>query len=124
MPAAAAILHERHPSVDLRLTEAEPPEALRMLRAGYVDVALIFRHETADGTRTGTRDIAAGEDEDDPVAAMEHEDLREQLPLSEAVHLIMPDMHRRRRAAACPRRDRAVGGRPGPAGGPPLDRRL
>src|ERR1700722_16692236 len=46
VPAAAAILHARHPRVDLRLTEAEPPEALRMLRAGYVDVALIFRHET------------------------------------------------------------------------------
>jgi DNA-binding transcriptional LysR family regulator len=91
VPAAAAILHERHPSVDLRLTEAEPPEALRMLRAGYVDVALIFRHETADGTRIGSRDVAAGEDEDDPVAAMEHEDVREQLLLSEAVHLIMPD---------------------------------
>jgi DNA-binding transcriptional LysR family regulator len=91
VPAAAAILHERHPSVDLRLTEAEPPEALRMLRAGYVDVALIFRHETADGTRSGQRDAAAGDDEDDPVAAMEHEDVREQLLLSEAVHLIMPD---------------------------------
>jgi DNA-binding transcriptional LysR family regulator len=93
VPAAAAILHERQPSVDLRLTEAEPPEALRMLRAGYVDVALIFRHETADGARTASRDIAAGEGEDDPVpvAATEHEDVREQLLLSEAVHLIMPD---------------------------------
>ena len=45
VPAAAAMLRERHPSVDLRLTEAEPPEAVRMLRAGYVDVALVFRHE-------------------------------------------------------------------------------
>jgi DNA-binding transcriptional LysR family regulator len=45
VPAAAAMLHGKHPSVDLRLTEAEPPEALRMLRAGYVDMALIFRHE-------------------------------------------------------------------------------
>ncbi len=53
VPAAAAILHERHPSVDLRLTEAEPPEAVRMLRAGYVDVALVFRHEAADGGRRG-----------------------------------------------------------------------
>ena len=26
------------------LTEAEPPEALRMLRAGYVDVAVVFQH--------------------------------------------------------------------------------
>jgi DNA-binding transcriptional LysR family regulator len=48
VPAAAAILHARHPSVDLRLTEAEPPEALRMLRAGYVDVAIVFRHYQQD----------------------------------------------------------------------------
>ena len=52
VPTAAAILDDRHPGFDLRLTEAEPPEALRMLRAGYVDVALIFRHEADDG---GTR---------------------------------------------------------------------
>ena len=49
VPTAAAILHDRNPGFDLRLTEAEPPEALRMLRAGYVDVALIFRHEADDG---------------------------------------------------------------------------
>ncbi len=55
VPTAAAILDERHPGFDLRLTEAEPPEALRMLRAGYVDVALIFRHEADDG---GTRRAA------------------------------------------------------------------
>ena len=53
VPAAAAILHERHPSVDLRLTEAEPQEAVRMLRAGYVDVALVFRHEASDGGGLG-----------------------------------------------------------------------
>jgi DNA-binding transcriptional LysR family regulator len=45
VPMAAAMLRDKHPSVDLRLTEAEPPEALRMLRAGYVDVALVFRHD-------------------------------------------------------------------------------
>ena len=44
VPAAAAMLREHQPGVDLRLTEAEPPEALRMLRAGYVDVALVFRY--------------------------------------------------------------------------------
>jgi DNA-binding transcriptional LysR family regulator len=44
VPAAAALLREHQPSADLRLTEAEPPEALRMLRAGYVDVALVFRY--------------------------------------------------------------------------------
>ena len=44
VPAAAAWLESETPGLDLRLTEAEPPEALRMLRAGYVDVALVFRH--------------------------------------------------------------------------------
>ena len=44
VPAAAAMLRARQSSIDLRLTEAEPPEALRMLRAGYVDVALLFRY--------------------------------------------------------------------------------
>ena len=106
VPAAAAILHERHPSVDLRLTEAEPPEAVRMLRAGYVDVALIFRHEAADGGRRvsgtaagrrgGRQDKAARRQagrrpDDDPAQAADRDDLREQVLLSEAVHLIMPD---------------------------------
>jgi DNA-binding transcriptional LysR family regulator len=59
VPAAAAILYERHPTVDLRLTEAEPPEAVRMLRAGYVDVALVFRHEAAEDGRHGQRDADA-----------------------------------------------------------------
>jgi len=44
VPAAAARLEAEHPGMDLTLAEAEPPEALRMLRAGYVDVALVFRH--------------------------------------------------------------------------------
>jgi DNA-binding transcriptional LysR family regulator len=44
VPAAAAMLRGHQPGVDLRLTQAEPPEALRMLRAGYVDVALVFRY--------------------------------------------------------------------------------
>ena len=44
VPAAAAMLRAEYPGMDVRLTEAEPPEALRMLRAGYVDVALVFRY--------------------------------------------------------------------------------
>jgi len=81
VPAAAAMLRERHPSVDLRLTEAEPPEAVRMLRAGYVDVALVFRHEPEGD--------AVDEGDAEPLAA-ETGDMREQVLLSEAVHLIMP----------------------------------
>ena len=47
VPAAAARLEVETPGMDLMLTEAEPPEALRMLRAGYVDVALVFQHYQA-----------------------------------------------------------------------------
>jgi DNA-binding transcriptional LysR family regulator len=74
---------------------------VRMLRAGYVDIALVFRHESADGGRTGTRDTAANQlDKADPakadtadyqVANEESDDIREQVLFSEAVHLIMPD---------------------------------
>ena len=85
VPAAAAMLRERHPSVDLRLTEAEPPEAVRMLRAGYVDVALVFRHEPEGD---------AGGEGDAERAAAEPGDMREQVLLSEAVHLIMPSAPR------------------------------
>jgi DNA-binding transcriptional LysR family regulator len=95
VPAAAAILYERHPSVDLRLTEAEPPEALRMLRAGYVDVALVFRHETTEGGRAGSRDAqtaaAKAANDDAPVTVTEQDDVRELLLISEPVHLVMPD---------------------------------
>jgi DNA-binding transcriptional LysR family regulator len=119
VPAAAAILQERHPTVDLRLTEAEPPEALRMLRAGYVDIALIFRHDSADGglltpldaranapaaevatAGTPAAELAAAAAPRQrgtartgraDAAAPEHDALREQVLLAESVHLIMPD---------------------------------
>ena len=103
VPAAAAMLREYQPGVDLRLTEAEPPEALRMLRAGYVDVALVFRYSPdargADGQDAQGQDasLAAGN------PAAEHgaheparrrggiditEGLRERLLLDEQVHLV------------------------------------
>jgi len=69
-----------------------------MLRAGYVDVALIFRHETDEGGGRARRDAgretgpsAADEAPAPPSSAPDLEDLHEQVLLSEAVHLIMPD---------------------------------
>jgi DNA-binding transcriptional LysR family regulator len=44
VPAALSLLAERHPGVALELTEAEPPEAHEMLRAGTVDLALTFAY--------------------------------------------------------------------------------
>src|ERR687896_102050 len=55
VPAAVTKLAAAYPGLELRLTEAEPPEAVRMLRAGHVDVAVIFRYDDsapeADGVR-------------------------------------------------------------------------
>ncbi|MEV0150616.1 MULTISPECIES: LysR family transcriptional regulator [unclassified Nonomuraea] len=45
VPEAATRLSRDHPGLELRLTETEPPEALRMLRAGRVDVAVVFRYD-------------------------------------------------------------------------------
>jgi DNA-binding transcriptional LysR family regulator len=82
VPVAGSYLRGANPDLDLRLTEAEPPEALRMLRAGYVDVALIFRYST----EPASADVA----EDDEEAVDISEGLREKLLLEEPVHLITP----------------------------------
>ncbi len=93
VPTAAACLEAESPGMDLMLTEAEPPEALRMLRAGYVDVALVFRHYQ--------------EAADDGPPSGDDEGARGVLLLDEPVHLITP--------AACP----PPAGAPGPPAGEP-----
>ncbi len=45
VPRAAGILAGRHPGVSLGLTDSHPEEALQLLRAGHVDVAVIFRYD-------------------------------------------------------------------------------
>ena len=100
VPAAAAMLREHQPGVDLRLTEAEPPEALRMLRAGYVDVALVFRYSPdargADDQDVQKASVAAGNPAAEHGMSLPDEDggiditegLRERLLLDEQVHLV------------------------------------
>ncbi|GAA0551025.1 LysR family transcriptional regulator [Paractinoplanes ferrugineus] len=44
VPAAAAGFLTAYPSIDLRFAEAEPPAAMRALRSGAVEVALLFAH--------------------------------------------------------------------------------
>jgi DNA-binding transcriptional LysR family regulator len=78
VPAAAAMLRGQQDGIDLRLTEAEPPEALRMLRAGYVDVALVFRYSPEAAS--------PAPDDDDGVDVTDG--LRERLVLDEPVHLV------------------------------------
>ncbi len=78
VPAALSRLTAGHPGIDLLLAEAEPPEAMRMLRAGQVDVALVSRH-TQNGTPVGP-----------PAAA---EGARTRLILDEQVHLVTRPRH-------------------------------
>jgi DNA-binding transcriptional LysR family regulator len=103
VPAAAAMLRAEHPHMDLRLTEAEPPEALRMLRAGYVDVALVFRY--------CQQQAPAGP----PVP--DEDGTRGRLLIDEPVHLVT----RARTAPAATGRPGATG-EPGAASGPDLAR--
>ena len=45
VPEAAVALAQQHPGLELGLTDAHPEDALEQLRAGQVDVAVIFRYE-------------------------------------------------------------------------------
>ena len=45
VPQAAAVLTGRHSGLELSLTDVHPEDALHQLRAGQVDVALIFRYD-------------------------------------------------------------------------------
>ncbi|MEV5568969.1 LysR family transcriptional regulator [Spirillospora sp. NPDC052269] len=54
VPRAAAAFAADHPDVELRLSEAEPSEAVRALRAGEIDIAVMFAHTppaSPDGLR-------------------------------------------------------------------------
>jgi DNA-binding transcriptional LysR family regulator len=76
VPMAAARLEAENPGLDLTLAEAEPPEALRMLRAGYVDVALVFRHYQDGVTASPPGDSDEG--------------TRSRLLLDDPIHLVTP----------------------------------
>ncbi|NUP01132.1 MAG: LysR family transcriptional regulator [Hamadaea sp.] len=53
VPVAVARLANEHTGLDVRLTEAEPPQAVEMLRRGEVDVAVIFRYPETPLDETG-----------------------------------------------------------------------
>ncbi len=48
LPAAVADFARSHPRVELELEQLDPPAALRQLRAGEIDLAVIFRFEAGD----------------------------------------------------------------------------
>src|SRR5215472_3217089 len=93
VPAAAARLEAESPGTDLMLAEAEPRDALRMLRTGDVDVALVFRHYLQDA--------------DPQPPGADEQGARGTLLLDEPVHLVTP-------ADPAP-----APGAPAPSSGPP-----
>src|SRR5690348_14621142 len=55
LPRAVATLAARHPHLQVSLTDTHPPEALDLLRAGRVDVAIIFRYDETEPEPDGVR---------------------------------------------------------------------
>jgi molybdate transport repressor ModE-like protein len=55
VPIAARMLQDAHEAITVSLVEAEPPEALALLRDGEVDVAVAFGYPESD--LTSTRDL-------------------------------------------------------------------
>ncbi|SNR80789.1 LysR family transcriptional regulator [Actinomadura mexicana] len=63
MPDALARLRARAPGVSVTLVDAEPPEALALLRAGEADIAVVFRHASmAPETDARFREVVLRED--------------------------------------------------------------
>ncbi|QTE28204.1 LysR family transcriptional regulator [Pengzhenrongella sicca] len=77
VPAAMQVMTGRTPGLEVRLTDAEPAQALALLELGQVDAALVFRYDDEPARPGG----AAG-------SLVEH-------PLGdEAIRLVLPAGHR------------------------------
>src|SRR5687767_5818418 len=55
VPQAVAALAGRHPGLQISLTDTHPPEAIELLRAGKVEVAIIFRYDETGPEPPGVR---------------------------------------------------------------------
>ena len=55
VPLTMARLASRHPGLQVSLIDTHPPEALELLRAGKIDVAVIFRYDETEPEPDGVR---------------------------------------------------------------------
>src|SRR5918999_1146928 len=55
VPHAVTALAGRHPGLEISLTDTHPPEAIERLRAGKVEVAIIFRYDETEPEPAGVR---------------------------------------------------------------------
>jgi len=92
VPAAAARLRAGHPGAELLLAEAEPQGAVRMLRAGRVDVALVFSYlQHGPAVQQGTapqQGTGAGPEGGQRPGGDEEEGVQARPLLDEPVHLV------------------------------------
>jgi DNA-binding transcriptional LysR family regulator len=64
VPQTVAALANKHPGLEIDLTNTQPPEALELLRTGKIDVAIIFRY---DETEPEPKDVRLHHLFDDPL---------------------------------------------------------
>ncbi len=55
VPGALERLREHHPDLEVSLLDTHPPEALDLLRAGRIDVAIVFRYAETEPEPSGVR---------------------------------------------------------------------
>jgi molybdate transport repressor ModE-like protein len=55
VPRAVAGLADRHPGLQISLTDAHPPDALELLRTGKIEVGIIFRYDETEAEPAGVR---------------------------------------------------------------------
>jgi DNA-binding transcriptional LysR family regulator len=55
VPRAVAALAGRYPGLRISLTDTHPPDALELLRAGRIEVAIIFRYDETEAEPVGVR---------------------------------------------------------------------
>ena len=55
VPAAVATLADRHPGLEISLTDTHPLDAIELLRTGKVEVAIIFRYDETEPEPPGVR---------------------------------------------------------------------
>jgi molybdate transport repressor ModE-like protein len=87
VPAAAARLRADYPGAELLVAEAEPQGAVRMLRAGRVDVALVFAY-LQQGPGPERRPADAVPEGGQWAGGDEEEGVRARPLLDEPVHLV------------------------------------
>jgi molybdate transport repressor ModE-like protein len=81
VPQALAALVGRHPNLQVTLIDTHPPEALELLRAGRIDVAIVFRYDETEPEPDGVR---LHHLLDDPVYVLAHRRIRKLASLRDA----------------------------------------